>query len=72
MLCDLTEKNRHNQEQVMEMNQQIKTYEAQIQILKLEKSNLSAEYQMAKANLDIYESEKFELVTLKKNCFNIH
>ena len=37
-LCDLTEKNRYDQEVLIELNQKLKTYEAQLQTLKVEKS----------------------------------
>jgi TATA element modulatory factor len=58
--CDLTEKNRYNKEQLIEMQQQIKTYEAQMNTLKTEKSKINAEYQMVKTSLETYENEKFE------------
>jgi hypothetical protein len=56
----MSEKNRQNQESLIDLNQQVKTYEAQIQTLKIEKSNLNAQYQQVKQNLEIHENEKLE------------
>jgi hypothetical protein len=42
------------------LTQQNKTFEAQIQTLKSEKSKLNADYQLAKTNLENYENEKLE------------
>jgi cell division FtsZ-interacting protein ZapD len=61
-LCDVSERHRQNQEILIDLTQQNKTYEAQIQTLKLEKSRLNAEYQMAKSNLENYENDKIEFV----------
>jgi hypothetical protein len=58
----VTERNRQNQEILFDLTQQSKTYEAQIQTLKAEKSKLSADYQMAKSSLENYENEKIESV----------
>ena len=59
-LCEASEKNRQNQESLIDLNQQIKSYEAQIQTLKIEKSNLNALYQQVKQNLEIHEHDKLE------------
>ena len=59
-LCDLTEKNRYDQEVLIELNQKLKTFEAQLQTLKAEKSKLNAEFQLAKTHLETYENDKYE------------
>ena len=59
-MCDLSEKHRQNQETIIDLNQQVKSNEAQIQTLKIEKSNLNAQYQQVKQNLEIHENEKLE------------
>ncbi len=59
-LCEITEKYRQSQESLMDLNQVVKTYDVQLQSLKIEKSKLNAEYQLVKTNLDSYENEKYE------------
>jgi hypothetical protein len=59
-VCELSEQNRSDRETIIDLNQKVKTYEAQIQTLKSEKSNINAEYLLAKNNLEIYENEKYE------------
>lgn len=59
-MCEYTEKNRYDQETILDLEQKIHTYEAQIQTLKSEKSKLNAEYQLAKSNLDKNENEIYE------------
>lgn len=56
----MSEKNRQNQELVIDLTQQTKTLEAQIQTLKTEKSRINTEYQLCKTNLDRFENEKLE------------
>ena len=59
-LCELNEKTRYDQETIMDLEQKIHTFEAQIQTLKSEKSKLNAEFQLAKSNLDKNENESYE------------
>lgn len=59
-LCEITEKYRQSQESLMDLNQVVKTYDVQLQSLKIEKSKLNAEYQLVKTNLESYENEKYE------------
>lgn len=59
-LVEMTEKNRLDQELMIDMEQKLKTFEVQIQSLKLEKSRLNAEFQAAKTTLENYENEKYE------------
>ncbi len=59
-LCETTEKYRQCQESLIDMNQIAKTYDLQLQSLKIEKSKLYAEYQLVKTNLESYENEKYE------------
>lgn len=68
-MCDVTEKNRYNQDLVIDLTQQTKSLEAQVQSLKIEKSRINAEYQLCKTNLENYENEKLELVYIL-NKFN--
>lgn len=63
-MCEANEKYRQNQESLIDLTQQVKTYEIQLQTLKLEKSKLSAEYQLTKTSLDTYENEKLEYIIL--------
>lgn len=59
-LCELVEKNRYDQEIILDLEQKASTAEAQNSILKSEKAKLSVEYQLAKTNLDSYENERNE------------
>lgn len=59
-LCEVTEKSRQSQEQLLDLTQQFKLTEAQLQTLKLEKSKLNAEYQLMKTTMDNYENDKLE------------
>lgn len=59
-LCDVSEKNRQNQELVIDLTQQTKTLEAQIQTLRNEKNRINTDYQMSKTNLEKLENEKLE------------
>ncbi len=59
-LCDLSEKSRYDQENLIDMEQKIRTLEAQCQTLKSERSKLSAELKMVKATLETYENERYE------------
>ena len=59
-VCELTERNRHNQETLLETSRQINTFEAQIQTLKIEKSNLSAELHATKKRLENHENDTYE------------
>ncbi|CAF0737533.1 unnamed protein product [Brachionus calyciflorus] len=59
-LCDITEKHRQNQEQVIDSTQKIKSLETQLQSLRADKSRINAEYQLCKGNLENYENEKLE------------
>ncbi|RNA32793.1 TATA element modulatory factor isoform X1, partial [Brachionus plicatilis] len=59
-LCDVSEKNRQNQELVLDLTHQTKALEAQIQTLKSEKSRINTEYQLCKTNLERFENEKLE------------
>lgn len=59
-MCELVEKNRYDQQTILDLEQKASTAEAQNSILKSEKAKLSAEYQLAKTNLDSYESERNE------------
>lgn len=59
-VCELVEKNRQNQEDLLETSQQLKIFEAQIQTLKQEKSKLNIENLMVKSNLEKIENERFE------------
>lgn len=56
----MTEKNRQNQDLVLDLTQQCKLTEAQLQTIRLEKSKLNAEYQLVKTAMDNYENEKLE------------
>lgn len=59
-LCDISEKNRQNQELVFDLTQQTKSLEAQIQTLKNEKTRINTEYQLSKTSLERIENEKLE------------
>jgi len=59
-LCELSEKSRYDQENLMDMEQKLRTLEAQNQTLKSERSKLGVELKMVKASLDAYENERYE------------
>lgn len=59
-LCEVNERFRQSQESLIDQSQLCKTYEMQLQSLKMEKSKLNAEYQLAKTNLDAHENERYE------------
>ncbi len=59
-LCELSEKERHTSEQLFDLTQKSKAYEAQMHTLKLEKSKLVAECESLKAKLEIFENEKLQ------------
>lgn len=56
----MNEKERHSSEQLLELSQKVKSYEAQIHTFKIEKPKLTAECEELRVKLELIESEKLQ------------